>query len=733
MADEFKLSIEMLSPDTNKIVKAVDNVIKKFQEADKAISESDDTTKKIEASINIAATAFTALGVATKKLFDIVRLGVEDLRELENSLVEIKRIGSLTQDTVDGLGLRFQRLAIETGVTATEIAKFGSQGARFGIRGEENIANFAETMARLGAVTGTTSETMTRELARISNLTGANIGDFDKLASTVVALGNSFPTTEEAISRTSQRLAQDLAQFDASTEFVLGLGAAMDAVGINAERGGTAIQKLTNKLIAANAQALPSVENLAREANLNVEVFQQMIDTAPDEALIALAQAGVPAAKVMSELGENSTRARAVFATLSTNTETLTEALQLASKELKSNATLMEQSALQAESLDNVIKRLTESQKAISAEFGKAASEGVRDAISAVTELFESFSGVNDEAEASSVPFRLLGEQSRELIANITDLAANTVPALAGALEIASVPVTGMLAAYNGISDAAKTFLGFKFLEDEAEAYEAIIRNTEIMNQKIEANRQAQIKKNATLSEAEKLRSEELRLAKEIARIDEENLKNYDSNSKKVADTLAEFADLTKEAEIDLLDGLAGELASIEKEFVDGMADLGKEFGEALAAAEAVGDQSSVDALTKAYNDLAEARRKAADAEKKEALDKEEAKVKREEDRIKGQVEDLKNLSDRGLELIDRMAEVAEVDPVDNTAITSLIEAFEADVEAEKAAEEQRKAQAELKEANKKREKQLGDIKKEMADLRNDIKKGTVKLKSAVK
>ena len=68
------------------------------------------------------------------------------------------------------------------------------------------------------------------------------------------------------------------------------------------------------------------------------------------------------------------------------------------------------------------------------------------------------------------------------------------------------------------------------------------------MNQKIEANRQAQIKMNATLSEAERLRSEELRLAKEIARIDEENLKNYDSNSKKVADTLAEFADLTKEA-----------------------------------------------------------------------------------------------------------------------------------------------------------------------------------------
>ncbi len=86
----------------------------------------------------------------------------------------------------------------EIPASASAIAEVAEAAGQLGIE-VPNILGFTRVMIDLGEATNLSSDEAATSLARLANITGMSQIDFDKLGSTIVALGNNLATTESEI------------------------------------------------------------------------------------------------------------------------------------------------------------------------------------------------------------------------------------------------------------------------------------------------------------------------------------------------------------------------------------------------------------------------------------------------------------------------------------------------------------------------------------------------------
>lgn len=127
--------------------------------------------------------------------------------------------------------------------SASDIAAVAESAGQLGIA-EDNILGFTRTIIDLGESTNLTREQAATEFARFANIVGMSQNDFDKLGSSLVALGNNYATTESEISSMAMRLAGQGKQVKMSESDILALAATMSSLGIEAEAGGTAMSTI---------------------------------------------------------------------------------------------------------------------------------------------------------------------------------------------------------------------------------------------------------------------------------------------------------------------------------------------------------------------------------------------------------------------------------------------------------------------------------------------------------
>src|SRR5690606_3171627 len=116
---------------------------------------------------------------------------------------------------------------------------------------KENILSFTEVMIGLGESTNLTSDAASMMLAQFANVTQMDQGDFERLGSTIVDLGNNGASTEADIVALMQRLAGAGNQVGMTEADIAGFAAALANVGISAEAGGTAMSRVMLNMQAA--------------------------------------------------------------------------------------------------------------------------------------------------------------------------------------------------------------------------------------------------------------------------------------------------------------------------------------------------------------------------------------------------------------------------------------------------------------------------------------------------
>ena len=153
----------------------------------------------------------------------------------------------------------FRELAKEIPMSVEELMHIGELGGQLGIA-QDNLLDFTRTIADLGVTTNLSTEDAAMSLAQLMNAMATNQTDIDKLGSVIVDLGNNFATTEADIVGFASRIAGVGAIAGLSEADVMGISAAFSSVGIQAEAGGTAVQKVLMKMNEAVAGGIGTSE-----------------------------------------------------------------------------------------------------------------------------------------------------------------------------------------------------------------------------------------------------------------------------------------------------------------------------------------------------------------------------------------------------------------------------------------------------------------------------------------
>lgn len=266
----FKATINAMDKDFTKLDKGFDSIMKTGQKCFSAL-----TTAAGVAALAIGAVTAASLAVGS---------------EFESAFAGVKKTVEATEEEYARLRQDILDMSLVIPESAANIAAVMEIAGQLGIA-TDSLTDFTKTMINLGVSTNLSAEDAATALARFANVTNmANydengISNYERLGSVIIDLGNNFATTEEEIVMMATNLAATGDMVGLSQAEIMALATAMSAVGIKAEKGGTAMSKLLRKMQLAVETNSDSLEEWAGVANMSVNEFSDLFKNNAVEAL----------------------------------------------------------------------------------------------------------------------------------------------------------------------------------------------------------------------------------------------------------------------------------------------------------------------------------------------------------------------------------------------------------------------------------------------------------------
>lgn len=279
--------------------------------------------------------------------------------EFESAFAGVKKTVSATNAELEQMRDDIRKLAREElPLSAAELSTIVEAAGQLGIH-NENIIEFAETMANMDVATNLSSEESATEFAQFANIVDMSQDYFDNLGSTVVALGNNMATTEADIMSMSMRIAAAGDQVNLSEPAIMAYAAALSSVGIEAEAGGTAFSKLLTKLQLATetGEGLKDYAGVAGMTGAEFKkAFQEDATTAINAFLSGLNDTernGKSAIAVLDEMGLTEVRLRDTLIRAANASDLFENALGLSSRAWEENAALVNEAEQRYKTLES--------------------------------------------------------------------------------------------------------------------------------------------------------------------------------------------------------------------------------------------------------------------------------------------------------------------------------------------------------------------------------------------
>lgn len=290
----------MAQIDVQVIIDAVDKASGKLQQIGGKIG----SIGKDLALVGAAPTA--ALGLATKAAIDF-----------ESAFAGVRKTVDASEQEFAQLETNIRDIAKEAPVSTTELSKIGEMAGQLGVSGVDNLTNFIDTISKISVTTNLTSEEAATSFARISNIMQEPISNVDRMASVVVDLGNNFATTEAEITNFANRIAGAGNIAGLTTDEIFGIGAAFSSVGVEAEAGGTAVQKVLLQMNNAVVTGNEDLKMFADTAGMTVDEFKDLSAIERfNNFVMGLGESGDNAITVLEELGMTDQRLTRAFLSL---------------------------------------------------------------------------------------------------------------------------------------------------------------------------------------------------------------------------------------------------------------------------------------------------------------------------------------------------------------------------------------------------------------------------------
>ncbi len=296
--------------------------------------------------------ALVASGIqdALKAIFEELQACAEASMEFESALTGVDKTTNLTASELAEMSASVKELALEIPVTTDEMLAIGEVAGQLGIA-KGNILDFATTMSMLSTATTMAADEGATMLAQFANITQMDQTQYDELASAIVALGNSYATTEQKITEMSQGIAASASLAGMSEADMLGLSAAVSSLGIETQMGSTAVSKLISMLMTA-VETGDGLEDLAYVAGMSADQFAEAWGNnavgALESFVVGLSDTerlGQSAIVTLTDLGVTETRMQRTILSLSNSGDLLTRTISTANQAWDENVALTEEAA----------------------------------------------------------------------------------------------------------------------------------------------------------------------------------------------------------------------------------------------------------------------------------------------------------------------------------------------------------------------------------------------------
>lgn len=312
-----------------------------------------ESAKVFSRDMNKLGAQATQLGSALTKTLTLPILGlgatsVKAAMDFESSFAGIRKTVQATEQQFAGLSRELRELSKTIPVNVNELNKIGEAAGQLGIK-TESILGFTEVMAKLGVTTNLTSDQAATALARMANITQMPQDSFDRLGATVVQLGNEFASTEAEIVEFGLRIAGAGAQAGMSEANILAIGTALSSVGVEAEAGGTAVQKVILDMIKAIQTGNKDLAVFAQTAGMTADQFKTAFAKDAGEAFTrfveGLGRQGNAAINTLAELGLEDQRLLRSFLALSGAGDLLRRSIESSNTAWQQNTALTREAA----------------------------------------------------------------------------------------------------------------------------------------------------------------------------------------------------------------------------------------------------------------------------------------------------------------------------------------------------------------------------------------------------
>lgn len=423
-------------------ISAKEQVSQAFNKINKDIQKMQNGIKGLEPTFrkmrNYGAVAFGAITLSMKQAIDTSI-------SFESAFAGVKKTVEATEKQFLQLDKAFKQMTERMPIAYEELSKIAELGGQLGV-GVNDIEKFTKTIAMISETTNLTAESAATDFARISNVMSIPIKDMDRMAASLVDLGNNFATTESEVVNFASRIAGSGKIVGMAPSDVMAIATAFSSVGIEAEAGGTAVQKSflimdeeINNFSKTGLSAGQKIEQFAKTAGLSAKEFADMWKKHPAEAFSEFTQGlnrlGKDAPAIIDELLGDDVRLKRAFLSLSNAGDLLERAIVKSNKAWKENTAHIIEAEKRFGTTESKIAMFKASVRNLSDSIGDQLKPVLVDIINTIQPMIQS---VTAWIEKNPVLAKWIGIISISLAGFIT---------VVGALGLALIPVMAGLSA----------------------------------------------------------------------------------------------------------------------------------------------------------------------------------------------------------------------------------------------------------------------------------------------
>lgn len=166
----------------------------------------------------------------------------DEFNKLESGIAGVRKTTNLTKQELAGFTAEVREFSKNNPFDVGLVTKVSELGGQMNIA-KESLLDFSKVMLEMDITTDLDLEQGTMQMAQFAAVTKMSHGDFRKLGSTIVELGNNFAAREPEILMLGHRLAGVGNIVGLTQAEILGFSAAIAQTGINVQAGGSNFSK----------------------------------------------------------------------------------------------------------------------------------------------------------------------------------------------------------------------------------------------------------------------------------------------------------------------------------------------------------------------------------------------------------------------------------------------------------------------------------------------------------